>query len=202
MRFLRGLRRAFDAGLAAVILRERTLSDRAFGDLLGEVLASARSGDRWVGVHDRAHMVALGARPGMGSGIGVAKGLHLGFRSLSPAAARTVVGPAVALGLSTHAQDDPKDWRGADYLFHGPVNSTPSKIGWEEPVGIDGFECALERAQAVNAGPLWAIGGLHPSDASELRACGASGMVVLRGILGAPDPGAATDEYQSAWGNP
>ncbi len=190
MRFLRGLRRAFDAGLRSVILRERALSDRAFGDLLGEVLAYAKAGGQWVGVHDRAHMV------------GAAQGLHLGFRSLAPAAARVVVGSTVALGLSTHAEDDSGDWRGADYLFHGPVNSTPSKVGLKAPVGIDGFVHALERAQAVNAAPLWAIGGLKATEASELRSCGAAGIVVLRGILGAPDPGVATDEYQSAWGTP
>lgn len=178
---------AVRAGLAALLVRERELADRAAFEL-AQRLRDVLGPERWLGVHDRLH-VALAAG---------ADGAHLGFRSLPLAAARRVVGPDLALGLSAHDGDEPNRWEGADYLAFGPVRATPSKAGLLEPTGLAGLAAACGRSRV----PVLAIGGLEPSDAPAVLAAGAHGLCVLRGVFGAPDPAAAVRSYLAALGAP
>lgn len=185
--FLAALERALEAGLPGVLLREPRLTDRAFLDLGREVVRlRAFQPALWLAVHDRAHLAAeLGA-----------DALHLSFRSLRPAELRPWLDPELALGLSTHAHDDPGEWAGADYLFHGPLHATPSKTGRLEPVGFAG----LKRALALARRPLLALGGVRPADVREVRRLGAHGVAVLSGVLGAADPARATAAYLESLG--
>lgn len=182
--FLARFERALGAGLSGLLLREPGLADRAYL-ALGERLGALRAQQPfWLGVHDRAHLVrALGA-----------DGLHLSFRSLPPSEARRVVGAELALGLSTHAADDPAAWSGADYLFHGPLHPTPKESGRLPPVGLEG----LQRAQQAARAPVLALGGVRPEDVAALRARGLHGVAVRAGILQAPDPAQATRDYLAA----
>ena len=189
-RFLARFRRALEGGLAACLLREPLLCDRVCAELLAQLCDLAAPKGVWIGVHDRGHLVP--GTPGVAA-------LHLGFRSLTPSLARSVVGVGRALGLSTHAADPQDRWRGCDYLFLGPVLPTPSKRGLVEPIGWDGLRAGVERARAGGAGPLWAIGGLLPEHAQPARESGAAGIAVLRGILGQPDPAPAAEAYAAAW---
>jgi thiamine-phosphate pyrophosphorylase len=181
-RFVAALERALGAGLPGLLLREPRLSDRdylALGARVNEL--RERGAAPWLGVHDRAHLArALGA-----------DAVHLSFRSLPPVPLRAWLGPGVALGLSTHASDDPTSWSAADYVFHGPLRDTPSKRGLVAPVGFDGIERALRLAPC----PLLVLGGVTAEDVSRLRALGAHGVAVLRGILASDDPGRATAAY-------
>jgi len=186
--FLELVSAAVGAGLPGLLVREPRLSDRDWLAVVTEV--RARCSTVWMGVHDRAHL----AEP-----VG-ADALHLGFRSLSPARARAVVGAKMSIGLSTHAADDREQrraWADADYLFHGPVRATPSKRGLCAPTGIDG----LARAVAETDRPVIAIGGLQPEDAAPASTSGARGIAVLAGILGREDTravAAATKAYLDA----
>lgn len=185
--FLLALERAFAAGLPGLLLREPRLSDTAYLALAREVLAlRAAHGTPWLGVHDRAHLA-----PELG-----ADAVHLSFRSLRPEELRTWLDPRIALGLSTHAHDDPSAWSAADYVFHGPLHATPSKVGRLEPVGFAG----LERALAHATRPLLALGGVTPRDVRDLRRLGAHGVAVRSGVLGAQDPARATCAYLEALG--
>ena len=185
--FLAALERALAAGLPGLLLREPRLSDRAYLEL-GRAVGRLRASQAglWFAVHDRAHLAAeLGA-----------DALHLSFRSLRPAELRPWLEPRLALGLSTHAHDDAAAWAEADYLFHGPFRSTPSKAGRLEPVGFAGLERALARARR----PLLALGGVTPADVRQIRALGAHGVAVLSGVLGAQDPARATRAYLAPLG--
>jgi thiamine-phosphate diphosphorylase len=178
--------RAVEAGLRGVLLREPRLDDRAFLELacaLRDVLGESG----WLGVHDRVHL-APACR---------ADTVHLGFRSLPVDALPEACVAGRARGLSTHADDGPDAWFGADYLFHGPVRSTPSKEGLIEPVGMEGLRAAVECSPA----PVWAIGGIEPADARPALQAGASGVAVLRGVLGAADPASAAAAYLAALGD-
>jgi len=179
-RLLAALERALAAGLSGLLLREPAWGDRALLEL-ARVLRERLPAPGWLAVHDRAH-VALAAE---------ADGVHLGFRSLHPSAVRLLVAERLAIGRSTHAGDLEPCWQGADYLFHGPVNATPSKAGWQEPIGTEG----LRRACAASAQPVLAIGGLRATDARAALAAGAHGLAVRAGILAADDPGAACASY-------
>ncbi len=183
--FLVRLERALAAGLPGLLLREPRLADRAYL-ALGRAVVELRASHPtlWLGVHDRAHL-ASELR---------ADAVHLSFRSLLPAELRPWLDPRIALGLSTHAHDDPGAWGEADYLFHGPLHATPSKAGRLEPVGFAG----LERALACAPRPLLALGGVRPADVPALRRLGVHGVAVRSGVLAAPDPARATRAYLEA----
>lgn len=166
---------ALAAGLPGLLLREPALGERDFLALAHALAERARARGAWFCVHDRAHIaLAVGA-----------DGCHLGFRSLAPAELRPHMqggmAGSMALGLSTHATDDPQAWRQADYLFHGPLRDTPSKAGLLEPVGVAGLEQALARTDR----PVLALGGVRPEDFAPVIAAGGAGVAVLRGIFGA-----------------
>lgn len=179
--FLRGLGAAVDAGLDGLLVREPALSDRALAELVEKIRTALGPERLWVGVHDRVHVaVATGA-----------DAAHLGYRSLTPSVVRACF-PGLALGFSAHATDEPGARDGADYLFLGPLNATPSKAGLVDPLGLEAFarEVAAQRPR-----PVYAIGGLAPEDGPSVLASGAQGLAVLRGVFGQPDPGAATQRY-------
>lgn len=176
---LERVRAAWRGGLRGVLLREPALPDGAFFELaveIGTLLA-----DGWLGLHDRPHLVrAVGA-----------KGVHLGFRSVSPAEARRCIGPGVAIGVSTHAGDPPELWEGADYLFHGPVFPPLSKSTSLEPVGVGGLRGFMERAQV----PVWGLGGITPVRAPEVIDAGARGVACLGSVLLDADPEEAVSRF-------
>lgn len=171
------LRLLREGGLRGFLLREPGLSDR---DLLELARELRRIFDRdqgtWLAVHDKLH-VALSAE---------ADAVHLGFRSLSPLAAKAALGTAsISVGLSTHAADDAQSWDAADYLFHGPVFETPSKQGLVEPIGPEGLVIALKRRpnQAV---PLLALGGIKPDNLRAVLDTGVHGAAVLGALQASP----------------
>jgi thiamine-phosphate pyrophosphorylase len=191
--FLSALDRALDAGLPGVLLREPNLGAGDYLRLAEEVqrrCAPDEDGDghakAWFGIHDSVHVaLRLGAN-----------GVHLGFRSLPTWEVRDLVGDSMAIGFSTHAGEDSGSWRGADYLFHGPVHATPSKAGVLDPIGIDALAEFCARADL----PVYGLGGIGPDEVNEV-ASRSAGVAAMGGILGAADPGAATRAYLDALGS-
>lgn len=182
--FLHALEAALAAGLPGLLLREPALSDRAYLELAADVrLVFERLGAPWFAVHDRAHLAeVLGA-----------DAVHLSFRSLRPSELGWL-GPGLALGLSTHAHDDPASWGGAHYLFHGPLRATPSKAGRLAPIGLEGLRAAVAAAPC----PVLALGGVRAEDVAGALGVGAHGVAVRAGLLGARDPAAATAAFLAA----
>ena len=183
--FLRRLDGALAAGLPAVLLREQQLCAADLLELATQAAALCANRDqRQCIVHDSLHVAVQSG----------ASGVHLGFRSLTPAVAREVAGDTLRIGFSAHAGDGAQSWQGADYVFYGPVHPTPSKQGLKEPVGVRGL---AEFCQA-NALPVYGLGGLTPEGVADCCACGA-GVAVLSGIFGAPDAALATSRYLQAF---
>ena len=118
-------------------------------------------------------------------------GVHLAAHSLPPAVARGLLPPERWVGMSVH---DPAAARAAaehvDYLVVGTVFATPTHPG-RTGAGPE----VVARVRAVTSLPLLAIGGIGPERVPEVVAAGASGVAVLSGIWGAPDPGAAVTEF-------
>jgi thiamine-phosphate pyrophosphorylase len=183
-RLLGELHAAFEAGLRAVSIRERALSDRLLLELVGGAVALAdRFEGAWVGVHDSLH-VALAAG---------AHGVHLGFRSLGVRDARRAAPATLALGFSAHATDEPtsKSVQSADYVTFGPVRETPSKAGLLEPCGYE----ALARVARAAGRPVFALGGLGPRDVAPALAAGACGVAAISSVFGAGSITAATRAF-------
>lgn len=171
----RHLKALFEAGLEGCVIREPGLSD---ADLLALAvdLRQAFTGRlaKWICIHDRVH-VAVAAK---------ADAVHLGFRSLDLKAARSAMPRGLGLGLSTHAHDDQQSWKGADYLFHGPVFETPSKAGRVKPVGLEGLKLALQADL-----PVWALGGITPANLCDVLGTGVSGAAMLGSFARETPPG-------------
>lgn len=174
----------------AVHLRAPRMNTRSLF-ILAEVLAEAqRTTGAWLVVNDRVD-VALAAG---------ARGVQLPTRGLSVADARALAAGRLTLGASVHSVDDARAaaTAGADWLLAGHVYATPSHAG-ATPRG-EGFvrEVAALAATLPAPVPVVGIGGIRPDHVAGLRAAGASGIAVIRGLWEADDVSAVVGEYLSA----
>lgn len=166
-------------------MREPGLTDREFLSLARELALRCKERGAWFCVHDRVH-VALEVG---------ADGVHLGFRSLSPNAARMLVPEHMALGISTHDGDPLALFESCDYRVHGPVFDTPSKRGIKSPIGLDGVARAVEQSPM----PLIAIGGLKPEHFALLRKLRAHGACARAALFQPADSLLDTARRVEAW---
>jgi thiamine-phosphate pyrophosphorylase len=113
-----------------------------------------------------------------------AEGVHIGQDDISVAAARSIIGHDRIVGRSTHspeqatrAADD-----GADYIGFGPLFATPTKPDYV-PIGLQHIACVHERVSV----PIFCIGGIKLGNLPEVIAAGAKRVVIVSGLLQAPD---------------
>lgn len=120
-----------------------------------------------------------------------ADGVHVGQDDGPVDAARAVVGPDRLVGRSTHSieQVDAALGTDADYLGVGPVHATPTKEG-RAPVGL----APVRHAAAVADRPFFVTGGMGPDTVDDVVAAGAHGVVVVRALTAAADPGAVAGD--------
>jgi thiamine-phosphate pyrophosphorylase len=170
---------ALGAGVDIVQLREKELEAKQVLELAAVFRDRCDAHRVPFIVNDRAD-VALAAG---------ADGVHLGQDDLPLDTARRILGPDAIVGRSTH---DAAQFRAAleeeaDYVVAGPVWETPTKPG-RPAAGIDLIRFA---AAAESTRPWFAIGGIGLETIGEVRAAGASRVVVVRAITTAEDPAAA-----------
>lgn len=132
-------------------------------------------------VNDRADIAAL-------SGADV---LHLGQGDLPPARAREIVGPEIVIGASTHDEKQAAAARAdadVDYFCVGPCWATPTKPG-RAAAGLDLVRAAARDADPETSSKPWfAIGGIDADRVTQVRAAGATRIVVVRAITAATEP--------------
>lgn len=177
------------AGVDWVQLREKDLPGRVLARLGGAAIEAAGPVTRMI-INDRLDVaLAIGAA-----------GVHLGGESLpvaevarwrrdAPAAARFLI------GRSCHSQAEAiaaaRD--AADYLFFGPVFSTPSKQTYGPPQGLDRL---AEVCGAVEI-PVLAIGGVTRENAVDCLRAGAAGIAAIRLFQDAPDVSAVVSALRA-----
>ena len=117
-----------------------------------------------------------------------ADGVHLGQEDMPSEVARALLGSARLLGRSTHsidqvhqAQQEP-----IDYLGFGPIHSTAVKPE-RSPVGLE----SVRDATATSQRPVFAIGGITPTNLPALIAVGGQRVAVIGAIMHADDTGQA-----------
>jgi len=120
-----------------------------------------------------------------------ADGVHLPAHGLAVADARALLGRDRLIGVSTHAPDEvaAATAAGADFAVFGPLFDTPAKRPYGAPLGLDALAAARAAAPSL---PLLAIGGIDATRVAAVHQHGADGVAVIRAILAAPDPRAAT----------
>ena len=174
------------AGARLIQLRVKGRPDRPWLAMAGAALAAARASGALLVVNDRADIARI---------VG-ADGLHVGQDDLTGVDARTVVGPGILLGVSTHNLDQlaAAATEAVDYLAIGPVFPTRTK---ENPDPVVGLEM-VRRARAATARPLVAIGGITRANARSVVEAGADGVAVISDLLDAPDLARAFTELAAA----
>lgn len=171
---------ALAAGAPAIQIRDKEADARELLQLCDALLPRVRLHGACVFVNDRLD-VALAAN---------ADGVHLGPDDLPVEAARRVAPPGFLIGYST---DDPEAARqaqrdGADYIGCGAVFGTTTKAeAADERIGVERLD---EVARAVSI-PVVGIGGINPSNVSEIAHTAAAGVAVVGAVMTAPDPGTA-----------
>ena len=122
-------------------------------------------------------------------------GVHLGQADLPTAEARALLGEGAIIGLSTHDMRDVAMTldQPIDYLGFGPVFASETK-GYSQGRGA---ETAWVASEAVSV-PVFAIGGITPANATELKSVGRA--AVSSALLTAADPVEAALTLRSALG--
>jgi len=128
--------------------------------------------------------VLVNDRVDIASAVGAA-GVHLPAAGMSLSDARQLLGSEMIIGRSTHTPEEAVQSadEGADYVFLGPIWSTPSHPD-RPPLGPEVISAAA-RARII------AIGGVTPERVPICLQHGAYGVAAVSGLWLAPDPGSA-----------
>lgn len=119
-----------------------------------------------------------------------AAGVHLGETSMPVVAVRHGVPADFLVGSSVSSASDLERAASADYVTIGPVSDAGS-----EAMGVEGFR----RLARACGRPAVAIGGIDAALMPLLREAGASGVAVIRAVLGAADVAGAARALVAAW---
>lgn len=182
------IRRAIEAGVDWVQIREKDLSGRELSWLVRKAIeAAAERGSRTrILVNDRLDVaIAAGAA-----------GVHLGGESLPVREAANWIAErrkerrAAAnflVGASCHGLEETlaAERDGASYVVFGPVFETPSKARFGPPLGTAPLREACGRARI----PVLAVGGVNAANAGECFQAGAAGIAAIRLFQEAPSAG-------------
>lgn len=119
-----------------------------------------------------------------------AEGVHVGQDDMPYAMARSLMGPGAIVGLSVETWEDVEEAEGldCDYIGVSPVFATPTKTDTKGPWGLDG----LTKIRAFSRHRLVAIGGINPSNATQVVEAGADCLAVVSAICAADDPEAVS----------
>jgi len=180
------LEEALQAGVRLVQLRERDLDTRSLLSLAKDVMTLTRSYDALLLINDRVDVVkAIGA-----------DGVHLRANSLPIHVTRQILGPKALIGASAHTSHEvmAAESKGADFMVLGPIYNTPSKRDFGPPLGVQ----ALEEVHRKCHKPLYAIGGVTPERAAEVRQSGAYGVAVISSIFESSSISTATRQFLTA----
>ena len=174
---------ALAGGAGAIQLREKGLPDREYLTRAREVrILTSKARARFI-LNDRPDLARLSG----------ADAVHLGQDDVAPRDARRVVGPGLALGISTH---DPRQIQkaildGAGYLGVGPTFTSPTK-DFDDLAGLD-FVREASRATAL---PWFAIGGISLANLDEVIEAGARRVAVSSAVLRAEFPRRAAAAFR------
>lgn len=176
------------AGRIVVQLRARNRDGRELFDLAQRLRRASAANDSLLVVNDRLD-IALAVR---------ADGVQLPASGIPARVARALLdrraGSAdrLRIGLSVHSVEEIRaNAAHVDYFQFGPVFATPSKLAYGPPQGVAALAEAISAATDAQR-PLVAVGGIDATNAFTPIGAGAAGVAVIRAVMRASDPGAAT----------
>ncbi len=174
------VQQALEGGVRAVQLREKDLSGAEAYHLAVSLRELTREFGARLLINDRTD-IACAAE---------ADGVHIGKNSLPVRAVRRVLGVEKTIIYSAHTIEEALHAQaaGADAVTFGPVYRTPAKVVYGEPCGVK----KLAEAAALLEIPVFALGGISPTNITEALSTNIHGVAVISAVLTAPDPRIAT----------
>ncbi|MBI4714854.1 MAG: thiamine phosphate synthase [Nitrospirae bacterium] len=171
---MESVEQALQGGIRAVQLREKDLPVRDLLDLARALRRLTHTFGAKLFINDR-----LDAALSVG-----ADGVHLGRKGIPASVVRRVAGSSFLIGVSTHsmAEAEEAEREGADFITFGPIYDTPSKREFGSPLGMEPLVQVVRRVRL----PVFAIGGIGPSQVREVLLSGVSGVAVISAIFAAP----------------
>ncbi len=177
---------ALEAGVRMVQLREKDLSDE---ELLPLALDLREVTDRY------GALLFINGRADVARAV-EADGVHLGHRDFTPSAALTLLQEGAMIGVSCHSLEEAltAEDGGASFVTLGPVYSTPSKVRYGAPIGIEPLR---EAAKKLNI-PIYALGGIDAGRVEEVTTSGVFGVAVISAILNGGTAGRSAEKLLKA----
>ncbi|MCF2442861.1 thiamine phosphate synthase [Dyadobacter sp. CY345] len=167
---------AVKGGVTIVQLREKSLGTRAFIDRARRMKELLAPYNVPLIINDRID-VALASD---------ADGVHVGQSDMPYATLKNLIPQGKIIGLSAEKREDVFEAETMEltYLAVSPLFATDSKSDHSEPWGMDG----LKWVKANSKHPLVVIGGLNPTNTTEVIKYGAEGIAVISAICSAESP--------------
>jgi thiamine-phosphate pyrophosphorylase len=175
------VRSLVEAGVGMLQLRDKRLDDRELVDRARQLRQLTRGTATLCIINDRADIAAAVD----------ADGVHLGQEDLSFKDARSIVGPRMLIGVSTHniGQARAAVLDGANYLGSGPTFASNTKA-FDMFAGLD----YLREVSSEIRLPTFAIGGIAAGNLADVLATGISRVAVGGAVTAGTDPGCAARE--------
>lgn len=165
-------------GVHVIQLREKKLEDRLLLERARMLRKITRGTQTLFIMNDRPDLAVLSQ----------ADGVHVGQEELTVKDVRTLVGPDMLIGVSTHDIEQARRavLDGANYIGCGPTFPSSTKQFSHFP----GLEFLRQVASEITL-PAFAIGGINESNIEEVLNTGISRVAVSAAVVEAPDPSAA-----------
>ena len=162
-----------DAGVTAVQLREKDLSDADFVKLGIPIAALCRT---------YAAKIFINSRIAIANELG-ADGVHLPAGSTPVNEVRQRTDSRLIIGCSIHSRGEARarELEGADFLTYSPIYPTESKPGYGPAVGLEN----LRKVAACVKIPVFALGGVTPEQVPACIGAGAYGVAAMSGVMSA-----------------
>ena len=178
-------RKALDAGLGAVILREKSLAQGELYRLAQEMSCASKSNQTRFAISDRADicwMLKL-------------SWLHLPSDSAPVEDIRRLVSEKVLISKSVHGLDEAiaAEEAGCNMLIVGSIFPTPSHTG--EPLGLDTLTKICKKSEI----PVFGIGGVTTKNVKQVHDAGAAGTAVVGALYQAKKLGDTIAELSDPW---
>ncbi len=162
------------AGVDALQLREKLLSDRQLLSRARQLRQMTTGTKTLFFMNDRPDLAILAN----------ADGVHVGQEELSVKDIRSMVGPKMLVGVSTHSLPQARQavLDGANYIGIGPTFPSNTK-SFEKFTGVD----LLQQIAAEIRLPAFAIGGITRDNLPQVIAAGIRRVAVSGAIINAKD---------------
>ncbi len=169
------VRTLIDAGVHALQLRDKSLSDRQLWDRARILRELTRDTQTLFIVNDRPDLAVLAN----------ADGIHVGQDELRVQQVRQVVGPRMLVGVSTHSLEEAHAavHEGANYIGCGPTFPSATKTFAVFP-GVAFLQAVADEISL----PAFAIGGIGEDNLATVLLTGIKRIAVGSAITQASDP--------------